>query len=113
MNFGRGYWKTFRQGIEREWVITNGLGSYAGSSIIGANTRKHHGLFIASLHAPIERKMILSKINESIQTGMHLYNLSTNQKRGDFKEEGQLYLQHFEYEQLPHFTYFVEGVFMT
>lgn len=48
--YGKGYWKTFREGIQREWVITNGIGGYAGSSLIGANTRKHHGLLIASLH---------------------------------------------------------------
>ena len=67
--FGKGYYKTFRAGIEREWVTTNGVGGYAGSSIIGAHTRKHHGLLIASLHAPTERYMVLSKINETLKMG--------------------------------------------
>ena len=33
MHFGKGYWKTFSAGIEREWVITNGLGGYCGNTI--------------------------------------------------------------------------------
>ena len=66
MKFGKGYWKTFEEGLQREWVITNGIGGYAGSSIIGANTRKHQGLLVASLHAPVERYAILTKINEKL-----------------------------------------------
>lgn len=34
MKFGKGEWKTFSAGVEREWVITNGLGGYCGSTII-------------------------------------------------------------------------------
>ena len=28
------------QGLTKEWLITNGIGGYASSTIIGANTRK-------------------------------------------------------------------------
>jgi predicted glycogen debranching enzyme len=112
MNFGRGDWKTFREGIKREWVITNGNGSYAGTSIIGAHARKHHGLLIASLLAPIQRMLILSKINECLTINSHIYNLATNQRPGAFHEEGQRYLQRFSYDTLPHFTYYAEGTFL-
>ena len=29
-------WTTFKEGIKREWAVTNGIGGYAGSSMIGA-----------------------------------------------------------------------------
>ena len=48
-------WTTFKEGIKREWAVTNGIGGYAGSSMIGAHSRTHQGYLIASLHAPIER----------------------------------------------------------
>ena len=32
------------KGLQKEWIITNGLGGFASSTIIGANTRKYHGL---------------------------------------------------------------------
>ena len=44
---------TFKEGIRREWALTNGIGGYAGSSLIGAHNRTHQGYLIASLHPPI------------------------------------------------------------
>ncbi len=111
--FGKGYYKTFRAGIEREWVTTNGVGGYAGSSIIGAHTRKHHGLLIASLHAPTERYMVLSKINETLKMGGRTYELAATQRKGGKYEEGQKYLQRFIYDELPQFVYEVGGTFVT
>lgn len=110
--FGKGYWKTFGEGIQREWVITNGIGGYAGSSIIGAHTRKHNGLLIASLHAPVERVMVLSKINEELKVGNQTYSFATNQRPGGNNEEGQKYLQSFTYQYMPEFTYYAQGVFV-
>ena len=57
---------TFKNGIRREWALTNGIGGYAGSSLIGAHNRTHQGYLIASLHPPIERYLVFSKINESL-----------------------------------------------
>lgn len=110
--FGKGYWKTFSSGIEREWVITNGIGGYAGSSIIGAHTRKHHGMLIASLHAPIERYMVFSKINETIKMEKRSYSLAATQRKGGKKEEGQHYLQRFLFDSVPTFVYHAEGFHM-
>ena len=111
--FGKGYWKTFSEGIQREWVVTNGIGGYAGSSIIGAHTRKHNGMLIASLHAPVERYMVLSKINEKLEVGDKEYSFFTNQRPGGNNEEGQKYLQRFCYDYVPEFTYHAAGVFVT
>jgi len=35
--------------IEREWLITNGVGGYACSTSVGLNTRKYHGLLVAAM----------------------------------------------------------------
>lgn len=110
--FGKGYWKTFRQGIEREWVITNGIGGYAGSSIIGAHTRKHHGLLIASLRPPTQRYMALSKIREHIEVNGEQFCLSADQRTGGVLEEGQRYLQRFLYKELPQFIYQVNDIYI-
>lgn len=113
MYFGKGYWKTFSAGIEREWVVTNGLGGYCGNTIIGANARKHHGYLIASLHAPVERVAVVNKSDETITFGEHTYSFAANQRVGDWNEEGQKYLQRFIYDELPHFLYQAEGAFIT
>ena len=38
---------TLEEGLKKEWLITNGIGGYSSSTIIGANTRKYHGLLVA------------------------------------------------------------------
>ena len=50
--------------IEREWIVTNGLGGYASGNVAGANTRRYHGLLIAALPAPVGRVVMLNQITE-------------------------------------------------
>ena len=57
----------FIDASDKEWVITNGIGGYASSTIIGVNTRKYHGLLIAPLNPPGNRHLFVSKVDESIQ----------------------------------------------
>ena len=58
---------SLEKGIEREWIITNGVGGYSSSTVIGANTRKYHGLLVAPLMPPGNRQVILSKVDENIE----------------------------------------------
>ena len=64
-----------RDGITKEWLITNGIGGYASSSVLGINTRKYHGLLVASLTPPARRYVILSKVDESVEIENKKYNL--------------------------------------
>ena len=59
----------FEKNIRREWTMTNGIGGYAGGSIIGACNRTHQGYLIASLHPPVERYLVFSKTNEKLTQG--------------------------------------------
>ena len=126
---------TFQEGIRREWALTNGIGGYAGSSLIGAHNRTHQGYLIASLHPPIERYLVFSKINESLSvfaaenTGSSdekfhpitdtlkkgsvpavsaVYNLETSQHKKNGETcytQGQEYLVSFSYDGSVHYTY--------
>ena len=58
---------SFEDGLTKEWVITNGIGGYASSTVLGINTRKYHGLLIAPLTPPARRHLILSKLDERIE----------------------------------------------
>ena len=55
-----------KSGIEKEWLITNGIGGFASQTVLGINTRKYHGLLVAPLMPPARRYVILSKVDESI-----------------------------------------------
>ena len=61
--------------LKREWIITNGIGGYSSSTIIGANTRRYHGLLVAPLTPPARRRVILSKLDESIIIGDEKHDL--------------------------------------
>lgn len=101
-------WTTFKEGIKREWAVTNGIGGYAGSSMIGAHSRTHQGYLIASLHAPIERYLVFSKINETATVGTKTVSFETSQHRASGKTvyaEGQKFLTSFIYDGSVHYAY--------
>lgn len=101
-------WTTFKEGIKREWAVTNGIGGYAGSSMIGAHSRTHQGYLIASLHAPIERYLVFSKINETATVGTSTVSFETSQHCASGKtvyREGQKFLTSFIYDGSVHYTY--------
>lgn len=52
--------------LDREWLVTNGLGGYAAGSLVGATTRSYHGLLVASLHPPVERTVFVTKVDEEV-----------------------------------------------
>lgn len=95
-------------GVQKEWVLTNGIGGYAGSSVTGAHARKHHGYLIASLHPPVERFVILSKINECLIRSSRKKDFTVEQYLADdgstAYREGIEYLNSFTYDGLVHFT---------
>jgi len=95
---------TLQNGIDKEWIITNGMGGYASSTILGANTRKYHGLLVAPLTPPARRFLILSKVDESLQIEGKEYPLYTNICR-NYISEGYNYLTSFEKDYIPIFTY--------
>src|SRR5947209_15620649 len=52
--------------ITREWLVTNGLGGYAGGTVGGVITRGFHGYLIAALPSPLGRMMMLNDLVEQV-----------------------------------------------
>jgi predicted glycogen debranching enzyme len=110
MTYSRNALVHFEQVIDKEWLITNGLGGYASSSILGINTRKYHGLLVAALHPPGDRTVCLSKLDEDVIIGKTIYRLGTNDFHDTMYPEGYRYLTDFSVSPNPIFTYDVGGV---
>jgi predicted glycogen debranching enzyme len=53
--------------LDREWLVTNGLGGYASSTVAGVPTRSYHGLLIAALPAPLGRMLLLAEVSEQLR----------------------------------------------
>lgn len=95
------------QALTREWLVTNGLGGYASSSIAGANTRRYHGLLVAALRPPSARTVMLSKLDEEVEVDGSTYRLATNEyETGTIHPDGYLFLEQVELDgMIPTFHY--------
>ncbi len=99
-------------GLKKEWLITNGLGGFSSSTVIGANTRKYHGLLIAPLTPPARRFLILSKLDESIEIRNKKYDLYTNLCES-YISHGYKYQEEFSKDYVPIFKYKIGKVEIT
>lgn len=70
--------QNLKHALSKEWLETNGLGGFASSTIIGANTRRQHGLLVAALRPPVERHVLLSKFEERVLVDGQESHLGTN-----------------------------------
>jgi predicted glycogen debranching enzyme len=98
----------FSPAEDREWLLANGLGGYASSTIAGLNTRKYHGLLVAAF-SPEDRRAALSKIDEEISISGTSCQLGTNQYRDAVYPEGYRHLKSFSLNPQPFFVYEVPG----
>jgi len=96
-------------GLDKEWIITNGIGGYASSTIIGANTRRYHGLLVAPVAPPARRRLVLSKLDETIEIDGKRHDLYTNIGK-QYISQGYKYLESFNKKVLPIFKYKVEDM---
>lgn len=110
--FGRNSFRNINEGIEREWVLGNGIGGYASSTIVGTNSRTHHNYLNISLNSPVDRFSVLSKSCEILEIGNEIFDLSS-QTYVNYNKDGQMYLTRFELdESVPTYHYNVKDVFM-
>lgn len=62
--------------LQREWLVTNGLGGYASSTLLQVATRRYHGIFVPHLPSPRGRAMVIPRLDEELQTGTGTVRLS-------------------------------------
>lgn len=108
LSLGREICNDVTAGLDHEWLVTNGLGGYASGSVLGATTRGYHGLLVAALRPPVERFVLVTKIDEevSLPDGQTL-RLGVNEyEDGTIDPQGHTYLASFALEgDIPCFTY--------
>lgn len=76
----------------REWIVTNGLGGYASLTYHLTNTRKYHGLLIASHNPPTERWFYVTNILDRVEKNSKMINLIDHKPA-------------FKFDIFPSFTY--------
>jgi predicted glycogen debranching enzyme len=99
--------------LDREWLVTNGLGGYASGTVSGAITRRYHGLLIAALPVPLGRVVMWSHVSEILRFGDDdLVSLGAEERaKGQLDLKSADYLTEFRLEDgLPVWTYRVREV---
>lgn len=76
--FGRDICGDYESATAREWLVTNGIGGYASGTISGALTRRYHGLLVAARKPPLDRRLLLVKLDETAEYDGEIFDLFTN-----------------------------------
>ena len=79
---GRDSCGSWDSAIRHEWLVTNGLGGFACGTVAGANTRRYHGLLMASLRPPVERTLLVAKVEATMHYLGTAYGLAANEFAG-------------------------------
>lgn len=109
INLNQGELSLFDEAIMKEWLVTNGLGGYSASTVLGINTRKYHGLLVAALRPPGYRTVCLSKIDEDVRLNNETFRLGANEFCGTIYPNGHKFLKSFSVSPFPTFVYEFQG----
>jgi predicted glycogen debranching enzyme len=96
----------------REWLVTNGLGGYASSTVAGVVTRRYHGLLVAALPAPLGRLVMLNHLLERVRLPNRrvVWLGDEDEVAGPNAADRADHLREFRLELgLPVWTYVLEG----
>jgi predicted glycogen debranching enzyme len=110
INLNRETLSRFEDALQKEWLITNGLGGYASSTVLGINTRKYHGLLVAALHPPRDRRVFLTKLDEDVSVENDVYRLGANEFQDGFFPRGYRFLKEFSVSPFPKYVYALPNV---
>ncbi len=95
------------QSANREWLITNGIGGYGCGTLSGMLTRCYHGFLVAALNPPLDRTLLLTKLDEVVQYLDISYPLSCDRWAGGTTTgHGYRHIERFHLEgTIPTWTY--------
>lgn len=100
----------FEGAIQKEWLVTNGLGGYASSTVLGVNTRKYHGLLVAALRPPGDRRVFLARLDEDVIIGKNVFRLGAGEFQDGFFPQGYSFLKEFSVSPYPQYVYAVGDI---
>jgi predicted glycogen debranching enzyme len=109
LTLGRDTCGSWESASRYEWLVTNGLGGFACGTVSGANTRRYHGFLVASLKPPVQRTLLVAKIELSVQYLGVETDLSANEFAGGaISGQGFVHLESFAVDEgIPTWRYAV------
>lgn len=112
MYLGKADVNTYDKGAGREFLVSNGLGSYGFSTVIGANTRREHGLLVVRPTGETQHTVLVSKIEETVLENNKKYQLSTNRYKDLVYPDGYRYLQEYQGNPFPSMLFVIHSILL-
>ena len=113
MTFGRAIAAREPAALEREWLVTNGIGGFAMGTIAQVPTRSYHGVLVASLRPPVDRTVLVTKVVETAEHGGAQFELFANRWRridAPLQSRGFRHLERFRLDgSIPTWTFALGG----
>lgn len=91
--------------LSREWLETDGLGSYASSTVVCCPTRRYHGLLVGYPPGSSKRHNFLSRFEESFHGGGKQFPISISRYPGLFHPLGHQGIERFDLAPWPAWVY--------
>ena len=86
----------------REWLLTNGLGSFASGTISDVRTRTYHGWLFTATNPPSGRTLLFSHLDASLEVSGNVVALGTNVwGNGQIELTGYELLRCFDINPVP------------
>ncbi len=112
MYLGKADVNTYDKGAAREFLVSNGRGSYGFSTVIGANTRREHGLLVVRPEGEPQHCVLVSKMEETLFSKKKKYELSTNRYKDLVYPDGFRYLQEYQGNPFPTILFVVHSILL-
>lgn len=107
--FERGALVDLDRASRLEWLETDGLGGWASGTVSGAHTRRYHGWLVAASKPPVGRRVLVSKLAETVRVGERRVELDANFYPETVHPRGCERLGRFERGVFPVFEFRFEG----
>ncbi len=91
--------------LQKEWIESDNSSNYSSSTIVGMNTRKRHGLYVAASDFYQEPLVIISHFEEEIYEEKKQYSLYTVEYDSNPFLKGLQYQKEFHLDPFPTYIY--------
>ncbi len=109
--YGKHEWNTLERGQENCYLLSNGLGGFSSTTILGSVARNDHALFMACTTAPNHRYHMISRLDEKLQIEGKEIVISSQEFVNHTKNQaGYRYLQQFNFDVFPNWIFQYDGI---
>ncbi len=96
-----------------EWLLGDGQGGWAASSVVGLNTRRAHGLLVAPCGPAAAAHVLLARVEETLVVGGERFELGASAYPGTLHPRGFEHAVAFELTPLPALQWEAGGLRLT